>query len=76
MRIGPILRKWRLAHDFTVRDVAGRMGIAPSTLVHIEQGKMPPHSQTLITVVSWLIAPEESNGTGEDQGAVASPEQE
>jgi len=69
MRLGPILRKWRLANDFTVRDVAARIGIAPSTLVHIEMGKMPPSSQTIIALWNFVIAQEESNaGDGKKSG--------
>jgi hypothetical protein len=49
-----------------VREVAEQIGIAPSTLVHMEQGKLPPHSKTLIAVWNWLVS-EEANGTGKNQ---------
>ena len=58
MKVGAIIRKWRLANDDSVRKVAAEIGIAPSTLVHIEQGRMPPHSETLITLWNWLITQE------------------
>jgi transcriptional regulator with XRE-family HTH domain len=73
MRVGAILRKWRLAHDFKVREVAAMIGIAPSTLIHIEQGKMPPHSYTLITLIGWLISEgkdaADNNGVAEGSGS-------
>jgi transcriptional regulator with XRE-family HTH domain len=76
MRLGSIIRRWRLAADLPVRDVAAQIGIAPSTLVHMEMGKIPPHSETLIKVVSWLLSEETTNGTGKDQRAVDSVGQE
>jgi transcriptional regulator with XRE-family HTH domain len=71
MRLGTILRKWRTVNDYTVREVADKIGIAPSTLVHIEQGKTPPHSETLIALISWLIGDENGTSNGSD-----SPEQQ
>jgi transcriptional regulator with XRE-family HTH domain len=66
-RLGSIIRRWRLSNDLSPAVVAKQIGIAPSTLVHMEQGKMPPHSQTLIAVMNWLLASEEKpNG---DQSA-------
>jgi len=58
MRLGKIIRRWRLSNEFPVKDVAAQIGIAPSTLVHMEQGKLPPHSETLIAVWNWLLTPE------------------
>lgn len=58
MRIGKVIKKWRLVSDISVRDAAQQIGIAPSTLVHIESGKMPPHSTTLISLWNWAIGQE------------------
>lgn len=76
MRVGAIIRKWRMVSELPVRDVADQIGIAASTLTHIEHGKTPPHSETLIALISWLIGDEKvpetekavkSGSTGEHQ---------
>ena len=75
MRLGKIIRRWRLSNEFSVRQISQEIGIAPSTLIHMEMGKVPPHSATLIAVMQWLLG-ENNNGTGEDQGRPASAGQE
>jgi transcriptional regulator with XRE-family HTH domain len=69
MRLGKIVRRWRNAAEIPLRDVALEIGIAPSTLVHMEMGKIPPHSETLIKIIVWLLSdePEVTNEVGADQ---------
>jgi len=72
MRLGEIIRKWRLLSDITVSAAAQRIGIAASTLVHIEQGKVPD-GKTLLKLMAWLFGTEadsgkQSTGTSIDDG--------
>lgn len=73
MRLGAIIRKWRMVNDYAVRDIAEQIGIAPSTLVHIEQGTTPPHSETLIALMSWLIGDEDGTRTPQQPPASSGP---
>lgn len=78
MILGNLIRRWRLSQDFSVKDVSKRIGIAPSTLVHIEMGKVPPHSETLIKLWNWALSeqPEAVNGALQDSGTVESTGEE
>lgn len=58
MRLGSILKKWRLISDLDLREAAEKIGIAPSTYLRIEQGKVPPHGETLIKLLHWLLEAE------------------
>lgn len=69
MRLGQILRKWRILADLTMAQVAEQIGIGTSTLVHIEQGKVPD-GKTLLKLMAWLFGEEIANG-----GSVQSPAQ-
>lgn len=55
MRIGQILRRWRLAEDLTLREVAKQMGVNFTTLSRIEQGQ-PMDGRTLATILAWMFA--------------------
>ena len=70
------MRRWRLSNDFAVRDIADSIGIAASTLVHIEQGKTPPHSDTLIKLMTWLLSEETDASNGNKRTDEAVPEKE
>lgn len=73
MRIGEVLKKWRILSEMDVRTAAKQIGISPSTLMRIERGAVPPTGQTVITLLNWLLfteAPNE-NGSGEAGGQVS-----
>lgn len=71
MRLGIVLRKWRLMSELDLRAAAKLMNIAPSTLMRIENGSMPDGA-TIIKLNHWLFElVEVSNGTVPNQGAVA-----
>lgn len=57
MRLGIILRKWRLMFEADVKDVAREIGISASTLTRIENGSFPDGA-TLIKLISFLLAPD------------------
>lgn len=54
MRIGQIIRSWRIHEELTVRQVAARIGCLPSTLCRIEHGEQCD-SRTLAAVLRWLM---------------------
>ena len=58
MRLGIVLRRWRLMEERTTRDVAKEMGIPHATLWRFEQGK-DVDGVTLGKILNWLI---ESHG--------------
>ena len=53
MRLGDILRKWRIMSELTVREVAVQIGILPSTYCRIENGKAMD-GRTLAAVMKWM----------------------
>lgn len=57
MRLGIVLRKWRLMFDLEVKDVAKEIGISASTLSRLEGGSMPD-GETLAKVLCFLMAPD------------------
>lgn len=57
MRLGIILRKWRLMFDLEIKDVAREIGISPSTLTRLEGGGMPD-GETLAKVLCFMMAPD------------------
>jgi transcriptional regulator with XRE-family HTH domain len=58
MRLGTVIRKWRLMEDRSVRDVAKEVGVSAATFHRVEQGK-PCDSDTLATIFMWLISREQ-----------------
>ena len=54
MRLGQILRKWRISQELTLREVAKEIGISHSTLARIEHGEACD-SDTIAAVLVWLF---------------------
>ena len=54
MKIGEVMRKWRVVNERNLRDVAREIGIGAATLLRIEQGKMVD-GKTILKVISWLF---------------------
>lgn len=57
LRIGKVIRRWRLMEERTLREVGKEMGISAATLLRIEQGEACD-SGTLALLLTWLLAPE------------------
>jgi transcriptional regulator with XRE-family HTH domain len=53
--LGAMLALYRAAHNWTVRDVAPRIGISIATLSRIERGHAMD-ADTMLKVWRWLIA--------------------
>jgi len=54
MRIGKVIRKWRVSTEVTIRDLAKEMGLDAATLLRVEQDK-EPSSATLKAILFWLL---------------------
>jgi DNA-binding XRE family transcriptional regulator len=58
MRLGTVMRKWRMSSDRTLRDVAKQIGIHHTTLARLEKGQSCP-VEALIKIGMWLIQMDE-----------------
>jgi cytoskeletal protein RodZ len=54
MRLGTVLRKWRTMEEKSIRVASKEIGIGPSALTRIEQGKQCG-AEILANVLYWLI---------------------
>ena len=57
MKLGKIIRKYRVTSELTLRDVGKEIGIGAATLMRLEQGR-DPDGQTLAKVLAWLFSSE------------------
>lgn len=55
MRLGTVLRKWRLMSELDLRSAAAEMELDHATLHRIEQGRMPS-AESLRAILIWLMA--------------------
>ena len=69
MRIGNVLKKWRVMSELDLRQGAKVLGLGHSTLFRIESGKVPD-GETLIKLMAWLFGEDAANGeaTNTDAG--------
>lgn len=58
MRLGSVLRKYRLMQELTVRELAVEIGISFPTLSRVENG-LGIDANTLMKIFNWLTFPEE-----------------
>ena len=65
MKLGKIIRKYRVTSELTLRDVGKEIGIGAATLMRLEQGR-EPDGVTLAKVLGWLMSPE-TNGTRKER---------
>lgn len=54
MKLGKIIRKYRVTSELTLREVGKEIGIGPATLMRLEQGR-DPDGVTLAKVLAWLF---------------------
>jgi transcriptional regulator with XRE-family HTH domain len=62
MRLGEVIRKWRLMSELTIRDVAAMIGISATTMHRFESGD-DVDGRTLIAVLKWLLADQKESST-------------
>lgn len=53
MKLGEVLRKWRIMSERDLRSVGAEIGISAATLMRLEQGR-DPDGKTLAKVLAWL----------------------
>jgi transcriptional regulator with XRE-family HTH domain len=61
MKLGQVIRRYRVTSELTLRDVGREIGIGAATLMRLEQGR-DPDGATLTKVLIWLFKPT-TNGT-------------
>jgi transcriptional regulator with XRE-family HTH domain len=54
MRIGTVLRKWRITEERTLRETAKELGIGTTALLRVEQDKNPDGT-TIAAILRWLL---------------------
>ncbi len=71
MRLGTVLRKWRLTAERKQKDVAAEIGISDRALARIEAGATLPQidSETLSRVLNWMCAKEDPTEISEELAA-------
>lgn len=61
MKLGRIIRKYRVTSELTLREVGKEIGISAATLMRVEEGRDPDGS-TLAKILAWLFIPEGVRG--------------
>lgn len=56
MRIGEILRKWRISMELTQKEVALQMKITPSTLCRLEKDGSLPGARALAKILNFILS--------------------
>lgn len=55
MKLGTIIRRYRVTSELTLREVGKEIGIGAATLMRLEQGR-EMDSSTMAKVLAWLFA--------------------
>jgi ribosome-binding protein aMBF1 (putative translation factor) len=55
LRLGLVVKDHRMARELSVRGLAKELGIAPSTLLRVEEGKALD-GDSLLRVLLWLLS--------------------
>jgi transcriptional regulator with XRE-family HTH domain len=61
MKLGQVIRRYRVTGEVSLRDMGKDIGISAATLMRLEQGR-DPDGATLTKVLIWLFRPT-TNGT-------------
>jgi transcriptional regulator with XRE-family HTH domain len=63
MKLGQVIRRYRVTSELTLRDVGREIGIGAATLMRLEQGR-DPDGATLTKVLIWLFKPTTNGAQG------------
>lgn len=55
MKLGTVIKKYRVMSELTMRDVAKEVGIGAATLMRLEKGHSPDGA-TLAKILAWLLS--------------------
>lgn len=58
MKLGTVIRKYRVNSELSLREVGKEIGISAATLMRLEQGR-DPDGQTVAKVLAWLFTNED-----------------
>jgi len=67
MKLGKVIRKYRVTSELSLRDIGKEIGIGAATLMRLEQGR-DPDGATLTKVLMWLLRAETTNGQRQERG--------
>jgi len=56
MRLGPILRRWRITSELGIREFATMIGIPPGALSRFENSN-EISSRNLVKILAWVMQP-------------------
>lgn len=56
LRLGWVLRKWRIHEEMTVREAARLIGIHYTTYCRLECGHGKPDADTILKLFAWLFS--------------------
>lgn len=54
MKLGQVIRRYRITSELSLREVGKEIGIGAATLMRLEQGR-DPDGQTVVKVLAWLF---------------------
>ena len=60
MKLAELLRKWRVMSELDLKQAGAIIGISASTLMRIEQGKVP-EGETVLKLLHWIFGPAEAS---------------
>ena len=63
MRLGTVLRKYRLVQERSVRDMAAEIRIPFATLSRLENGQAECDMRSFVAILKWLLGSEVENGS-------------
>lgn len=55
MRVGKVLKSWRILNQLDTKEAAGLVGIGATTYRRLEEGSTPPHGETVVKIIRWLL---------------------
>lgn len=67
MKLGQVIRHYRVFNELNLREVSKEIGIGAATLMRLEHG-LEPEGRTLAKVLTWLMQAHSTNGTREERG--------
>lgn len=61
MKLGTVIRRYRVTNELSLREVGKEIGIGAATLMRLEQGR-DPDGRTVAKVLAWLFIDDGKNG--------------
>jgi transcriptional regulator with XRE-family HTH domain len=63
MKLGQVIRRYRVTSELSLRNMGREIGISAATLMRLEQGR-DPDGATLTKVLIWLFKPTANGAQG------------